>query len=108
MRRISLGYTVCYIGKEYGTAVSFTKTAQLSAQYCPVGPNEMRKVFYCEVLLGLTVVGDHSMLEPPLINPEASSIDRYDSTVDNVANPSVYVSCYRDNMAYPTYLITFK
>ena len=33
--------------------------------------------------------------------------DLYDSTVDNVSNPQIFVA-YHDAQAYPEYLITFK
>ena len=64
-------------------------------------------MLYCDVLLGMVAVGNQSMVEPPIINSAVSVTDRYDSTVDNTASPSIYVSCYRDNMAYPTHAITF-
>ena len=64
-------------------------------------------MLYCDVLLGMVAVGNPSMLEPPIIDAAVNTTERYDSTVDNTANPSIYVSCYRDNMAYPTYVITF-
>ena len=86
----------------------FARDAQYSASYSPAGTNQQRKMFYCEVLIGLTTVGNSSMLEPPVVNASVSATDKYDSTVNNVTSPTVYVSCYRDYMAYPTYLITFQ
>ena len=65
-------------------------------------------MFLCDILLGLSTVGNKTMLEPPVINPSVSNTDRYDSTVNNNSNPTIFVSCYRDNMSYPTYLISFK
>jgi O-acetyl-ADP-ribose deacetylase (regulator of RNase III) len=95
-------------GKAFGAGVYFASNAQLSSGYSPAGTNQHRKMFYCEVLIGCTTVGNSSMLEPPVINSAVSATDKYDSTVNNVATPTIYVSCYRDYMAYPTYLITFQ
>ena len=65
-------------------------------------------MLYCDVLMGVYTKGTEQMLEPPVIDSSVSKTDKYDSTVDDLDNPSIYVSCYHDNMAYPTYLITFK
>lgn len=64
-------------------------------------------MLYCDVLMGVYTTGTPEMLEPPVIDDSLSKTDNYDSTVDNLANPAIYVS-YRDNMAYPSYLIIFK
>ena len=97
-----------FLGTAYGHGVYFARHAQLSSGYSPAGANQKRKMFCCEVLLGLTTVGNSSMLEPPVINSAVSATDKYDATVNAVASPTIYVSCYRDYMAYPTYLITFQ
>ena len=95
-------------GKLYGAGVYFADTAAGSSRYARANNSQERKMFLCDVLLGMSTVGTTTMLEPPVIDPSISSTDRYDSTVNNVSNPTIFVSCYRDNMAYPTYLISFK
>ena len=85
----------------------FAKSAHYSRRYSPAGPNNERKMLYCDVLLGMFTVGDQTMREPPVIDPQVSRTDRYDSTVNKQSSPTIYVSCYRDNRAYPTYLITY-
>ena len=101
-------YLCLFIGTNFGAGVYFAKEAHLSSGYSPSGTNMKRKMFYFDVLLGLTTVGHPTMLEPPVIDVTVSATDKYDSTVNNVASPTIYVSCYKDYMAYPTYLITFK
>ena len=64
-------------------------------------------MLYYDVLLGMSTVGKKDMIEPPVIDPAASQTDRYDSTTGNPENPTIYISCYKDNRAYPTYLVTF-
>jgi hypothetical protein len=71
---------VCTSQEMLGTLVD---TAPLEPTNIP------RKMLYCEVLIGMTVAGNSSMLEPPVINPAVSATDRYDSTVDNVATPTI-------------------
>ena len=45
------------------------------------------------------------MLVPPAKSPNNPNV-LYDSVVDNIANPSIFVVFY-DAQAYPEYLITF-
>ena len=98
----------CPTGKLFGAGVYFANTAAESSRYAKADVSQERKMFLCDVLLGLSTVGNKTMLEPPVINPSVSNTDRYDSTVNTNSNPTIFVSCYRDNMAYPTYLISFK
>ena len=46
-----------------------------------------------------------SMKDPPGKSPTNPNV-LYDSVVDNVGNPSIFVGFY-DAQAYPEYLITF-
>ena len=65
-------------------------------------------MFFCYVLMGLWTKGDKTMFAPPIIDEKHDSTDRYDSTVDKEENPAIFVSCYKDDMAYPAFLITFE
>lgn len=103
-------YASCFVlGKYFGAGVYFARDASYSChpRYSPPDINNHRTMFYCNILLGMCTRGDQSMLQPPVIAQSGNLTDVYDSTVDNPSNPSVYVSCYRDNRVYPTYLITF-
>eukprot|EP00118_Oscarella_pearsei_P023261 m.275485 g.275485 ORF g.275485 m.275485 type:complete len:935 (+) comp40601_c0_seq1:2453-5257(+) len=109
---ITHGFNRSYAGKAAGTAygqgVYFAKMSSLSHRYTKPDLNGDRTMFYCYVLMGLSVVGNPSMVEPPLTDPSASKVDRYDSTVNNLKNPTIFVSCYRDYMAFPAYVITYR
>ena len=96
------------IGKAFGAGVYFGNLSSTSHHYTKVNRNGHRTMFYCYVLMGLTTVGTPAMIEPPVIQLATSVVDRYDSTVNSTSNPTIFVSCYRDNMAYPAYIITFK
>lgn len=99
----------CFVlGKLFGAGVYFASKAGDASRYAPAERNEEKTMFYCDVLVGLYTKGDPSMIEPPPIDPSINATDRYDSTVNDTSNPSIFVSCYRDYMAYPKYLITFR
>ena len=62
-------------------------------------------MFLCRVLVGRITKGDHTMIDTPPI--PASQNELYDSTVDNVNHPTIFVT-FRDYRAYADYLIKFK
>jgi poly [ADP-ribose] polymerase 10/14/15 len=94
--------------KDYGTGLYFAKNSGYLLRYTSADPyNQHRKMLLCKVLLGLWTKGEKDIPEPPIINPAVSKVDRYDSTVDNSSDPSIFVSCFRDDMVYPAYIITY-
>jgi hypothetical protein len=77
----------------------------MSAGYAPAMPDGKRYMYYTKAAVGQYTVGNQSMVVPP---PKGGSgTDSYDSTVNNVANPTIIVLFY-DNQYYPEYLITFN
>ena len=68
------------------------------------GPADRHMYLAC-VLTGEYTKGNGSMLVPPAKSSNNPNV-LYDSVVDNVANPSIFVVFY-DAQAYPEYLITF-
>ena len=64
-----------------------------------------RYMYLARVLVGQYCVGNGSMIVPPPKDPFRPEI-LYDSVVDHVANPSIFVVFY-DFQCYPEYLITF-
>ena len=54
-------------------------------------------MFLCRVMTGEFCLGESNSKKPIL----------FDSTVDNVADPSIFVT-YRDGQAYPEYLVRFR
>jgi poly [ADP-ribose] polymerase 10/14/15 len=55
-------------------------------------------------------VGEYCLGKSDAVTPDlrdAANHILYDSTVDHMRNPSIYVT-YHDAQAYPEYLITFR
>ena len=61
-------------------------------------------MFLNRVLTGQYTVGNPSYITPPPKSPR--SHDLYDSVVDDINNPSIFV-IFADAQVYPDYLITF-
>ena len=63
-------------------------------------------MYYAKVLVGDYIEGRKDLKDRP---PKVSSVpnDTYDSVVDNVANPTIYV-VFKDYECYTEYLIKFK
>ena len=59
-----------------------------------------------KVLVGRYTIGGRGMKAPPSRDEPGNPGVRYDSVVDNVRNPSIFV-IFVDNHCYPEYLITF-
>ena len=62
-------------------------------------------MYYARVLVGDYTTGNSNMIVAPNKNSPYSS-ERYNSAVDNVANPSMYI-VFQDYEYYTEYLITF-
>lgn len=63
-------------------------------------------MYLARVLVGEYTTGSEGVIVPPA--KSASNVtDTYDTVVDDVSNPSIYVVFY-DWQCYPEYLITFK
>ncbi|XP_068584437.1 protein mono-ADP-ribosyltransferase PARP15 [Cebidichthys violaceus] len=92
----------------YGHGSYFAVDASYSAHptYSKPAADGSQLMFVVRVLTGVSTLG-HSNLKTPPARSDQQSSDRYDSVVDNIANPSMYV-VFHDNQAYPEYLITFK
>jgi poly [ADP-ribose] polymerase 10/14/15 len=60
-------------------------------------------MFLCRVVIGEFCLG----VQDALVAPARIGDILFDSTVDNVANPSIFVT-YHDAQAYPEYLVRFR
>lgn len=89
----------------YGHGTYFAVNANYSAQntYAVPAADGTQLMFVARVLTGYYAQGQANMKTPPV--REAPVL--YDSVVDNVQNPSMFV-VFHDCQAYPDYLITFK
>uniref|UniRef100_A0A673LPA2 Poly [ADP-ribose] polymerase n=1 Tax=Sinocyclocheilus rhinocerous TaxID=307959 RepID=A0A673LPA2_9TELE len=89
----------------YGHGTYFAVNTSYSAQnkYAVPAADGTQLMFVARVLTGYYGLGQADMRTPPVhVAP-----DRYDSVVDNMQNPSMFV-VFHDCQAYPDYLITFK
>uniref|UniRef100_A0A7N6AX46 Poly [ADP-ribose] polymerase n=1 Tax=Anabas testudineus TaxID=64144 RepID=A0A7N6AX46_ANATE len=105
------GFNRRYAGQNatsYGHGTYFAVSASYSANptYSKPAVDGSQLMFVARVLTGTYTVGGSAMKVPPprnVLQPH----DLYDSVVDRIDNPSMYV-VFHDNQAYPDYLITFK
>lgn len=93
----------------HGNGVYFAVNAFYSArdQSSPRDFNRNKRIYRCRVLTGEFCLGAQGMKVPPKKLGAASAHILYDSVVDNVKNPGVFV-IFNDTQAYPEYLITFQ
>ena len=92
----------------YGKGVYFARDASYSHRYTLPNPNGHRCMYFTQVLTGEFTVGNSTMMVhvPPPKNPSISAHVLFDSTVDNTANPTIFV-VYNDTQNYPAYLVTY-
>ncbi|XP_068444612.1 protein mono-ADP-ribosyltransferase PARP14-like [Clinocottus analis] len=95
-------------GTRFGEGTYFARDAQYSAQptYSKPAADGSQLMFVALVLIGVYAQGQANMRVPPTRSYQQSH-DRYDSVVDNISDPTMFV-VFHDNQAYPDYLITFK
>uniref|UniRef100_A0A665VB48 Poly [ADP-ribose] polymerase n=1 Tax=Echeneis naucrates TaxID=173247 RepID=A0A665VB48_ECHNA len=104
------GFNRSYAGKNaacYGNGTYFAVHANYSASntYSKPNPNGEKFMYLCRVLTGDFTTGQQNMIVPPAKG--AVSVHKYDSVVDKMAAPSMFV-IFHDSQACPEYLITFK
>ena len=92
----------------YGSGVYFARDASYSARstYSPPDANGHKYMYYARVLTGEYTTGQSGLLVPPPKDPNNPNV-LFDSVVDNVQNPCVFVT-FNDACNYPDYLIVFN
>ncbi|XP_069010893.1 poly(ADP-ribose) polymerase family member 14-related sequence 1 isoform X2 [Embiotoca jacksoni] len=105
------GFNRSYAGKNaaaYGNGTYFAVNAKYSEHdtYSKPNKNQEKFMYVCRVLTGDFTTGQSGMITPPP-KAGATSLQMYDSVVDKMANPTMFV-IFHDAHAYPEYLITFK
>ncbi|NXL85340.1 PAR14 polymerase, partial [Alectura lathami] len=105
------GFNRSFAGKNaanIGNGTYFAVDAAYSAQDTYSKPdNSGRKYMYlARVLTGEYCVGAGGLVTPPAIST-ADPTNMYDSVVDNMSSPNMFV-IFNDIQAYPEYLITFR
>ncbi|OXB65570.1 hypothetical protein ASZ78_016634 [Callipepla squamata] len=91
-------------GKLYGKGSYFARDASYSHEYCQ-SEGKSAVMFMARVLVGEYAQGKADYVRPP--TKSVDGFQFYDSCVDNVADPSVYV-VFEKNQVYPEYLIEYK
>uniref|UniRef100_A0A673KLM8 Poly [ADP-ribose] polymerase n=1 Tax=Sinocyclocheilus rhinocerous TaxID=307959 RepID=A0A673KLM8_9TELE len=102
------GFNRSYAGKNataYGKGTYFALNARYSSNNTYSVPNAQghKHMYLCRVLTGDYTTGNSTMFVPPAKN---ANFDQYDTVVDNPNAPTIFV-VFRDDNAYPEYLITF-
>jgi poly [ADP-ribose] polymerase 10/14/15 len=101
------GFNRAYCGKNavlYGNGVYSARYFSYSASdtYSPPDSASLKRVIQCRVLTGDYTFGEEDMKAPP----EKAPGILYDTAVDDVDNPELFVVFY-DFQMYPEYIITF-
>ena len=89
----------------YGRGVYFATTSSYSHGYAQPGQQGHRHMFLAEVITGEYCQGHQNLIVAPT-KPGGSITDIYDSVVDNVSNPSMYV-VFKDASVYPSYILKY-
>lgn len=112
-----LGFNRSYCGKNgvlFGQGVYFARSAGYSDRYSrkeffqqsPFFNYQQRNCSYnmilAKVLVGVYQLGSQEMKD----TSQRPDGNQYDSTVDNIQNPTIFVT-YRDYRAYPSYIIHY-
>ena len=95
------------IGIPYGKGVYFARNASYSHSYSFPDANSQRHMYYAQVLTGEYTPGNFTMLAPPAKNPQVDANVLFDSTVNDVSFPTIFV-VYLDSQCYPAYLISYQ
>ncbi|XP_038046788.1 protein mono-ADP-ribosyltransferase PARP14-like [Patiria miniata] len=104
----NFGFNRVFSGKNaalYGNGTYFAAKASFSARYAKPNANNTKHIYATKVLVGDFTKGAQDMKVPP--NKPNTTDQQYDSVVDNVGTPSIYV-IFHDAQAYPEHLIKFK
>lgn len=104
------GFNRAFAGRNavaYGKGVYFARDAAYSSHECysTRDSNGIQRMFLCRVVVGDWCRGTNGQLTPA---PKPhSQLELFDSTVDNIQNPSIFV-IFHDAQAFPEYLVSFK
>ncbi|NXS31108.1 PAR14 polymerase, partial [Pomatostomus ruficeps] len=104
------GFNRSYAGMHaanYGNGTYFAVNANYSANdiYSKPDVDGKKYVYLARVLVGEYSLGIKGSITPALKNAN-NSVDLFDSSTDNVSQPSMFI-IFNDIQAYPEYLITF-
>ncbi|XP_072309372.1 protein mono-ADP-ribosyltransferase PARP12-like [Eucyclogobius newberryi] len=97
-------WRVCGVnGTVYGQGSYFARDASYSHDY--TGDFDPRFMFVSRVLVGDFAKGVAGYRRPP--SKDGGDVNLFDSCVDNVVNPSIFV-VFKEQQIYPEYLLQYK
>ncbi|CAB4040614.1 poly [ADP-ribose] polymerase 14-like, partial [Paramuricea clavata] len=95
-------------GTSYGNGVYFARDASYSIKFTkPQHFGTRRKMYMAKVLVGEYTKGVSGMKAPPTKSDPNNPGLRYDSVVNDIRNPRMYI-IFQDNQYYPEYLLTLQ
>ena len=99
-------YCFFNIATAFGKGVYFARDSSYSNGYVSPDTSGYCYMYLAWVLTGEYTKGESNMVVPPPKNPQMNLHVPFDSTVDNVSNPSIFV-VYNDPQTYPAYIIKY-
>uniref|UniRef100_A0A8D0HJV2 Poly [ADP-ribose] polymerase n=1 Tax=Sphenodon punctatus TaxID=8508 RepID=A0A8D0HJV2_SPHPU len=90
----------------YGQGSYFARRASYSHRYAPTGEGGLRCLFLAKVMVGKSALGDPSLRRPPPLEPSSPTSDLYDSCVDSLTDPQIYV-VFDSDQCYPYFLVHY-
>lgn len=88
----------------YGVGSYFARDSSYSYRYAQPNPSGDRYMMQTKVITGEWAQGSQGIKAAPY---KSNQIHQYDSVVDNMQGPSIYV-VFHDVAAYPEYIIKFR
>ena len=95
-------------GDVFGKGIYFAQSPCVADRFAkPNGASTTRHLLLCSVHLGWWATGSRGMVRPPPVDCEYPNGRLYDSVVDDVITPSIYV-VFNSGQAYPLYRVTYS
>lgn len=92
----------------YGRGAYFALNARFSDKYSSSGnQRQYRWTFLARVLVGRAAVGKRDYVRPPPIKPDQPHGDLYDSCVNSLDRPTIFV-VFDTDQCYPEYVIAYN
>ena len=94
-------------GTVYGQGSYFAVNSSKSDWYAKEDYKRSKFMFVAKVLAGSYTEGKSSYQRPPSKNPGNPASDLYDSCVDKMSDPSIFV-IFQNDQLYPEYIIEYS
>ncbi|XP_064199031.1 protein mono-ADP-ribosyltransferase TIPARP-like [Anguilla rostrata] len=94
-------------GVVYGRGSYFARDARYSLKYAAKSGGGNQHMFLAKVLVGNVTLGNATYSRPPRLNPLTPGYELYDTCVDKISDPSIFV-VFDNCQCYPYYLIKYK